>query len=72
MKNKNIVGAYEGRKIDNERFLTALRTLCYIARFDEFNLKNGADLLTTAPRVAEWERRIKFSGSFCPLSPSYR
>ena len=25
------VGAYDGRKIDNDRFLTALRTLCYIA-----------------------------------------
>lgn len=29
------VGAYDGRKIDNDRFLTALRTLCYIARFDD-------------------------------------
>lgn len=29
------VGAYDGRKIDNDRLLTALRTLCYIARFDD-------------------------------------
>lgn len=41
------VGAYDGRKIDNERFLTALRTLCYIARFDDdfdgkyFSCKGG-------------------------------
>lgn len=29
------VGAYDGHKIDNDRLLTALRTLCYIARFDD-------------------------------------
>lgn len=29
------VGAYDGRKIDGDRLLTALRTLCYIARFDD-------------------------------------
>ena len=29
------VGAYDGRKIDHDRLLTALRTLCYIARFDD-------------------------------------
>ena len=29
------VGAYDGRKIDKERLLTALRTLCYVARFDD-------------------------------------
>jgi len=29
------VGAYDGCKIDNGRLLTALRTLCYIARFDD-------------------------------------
>lgn len=29
------VGAYDGREIDNDRLLTALRTLCYIARFDD-------------------------------------
>ena len=29
------VGAYDGRKIDNDRLLTAVRTLCYIARFDD-------------------------------------
>ena len=49
MKNKNIVGAYEGRKIDNERFLTALRTLCYIARFDEFNLKKRGGSIDNRP-----------------------
>lgn len=29
------VGAYDGRKIDDDRLLTALRALCYIARFDD-------------------------------------
>ena len=29
------VGAFDGHKIDNDRLLTALRTLCYIARFDD-------------------------------------
>ncbi len=29
------VGAYDGREVDKDRFLTALRTLCYIARFDD-------------------------------------
>lgn len=29
------VGAYDGRKIDSDRLMTALKTLCYIARFDE-------------------------------------
>ena len=29
------VGAYDGRIINNDRLLTALRTLCYIARFDD-------------------------------------
>ena len=29
------VGAYDGHKINNDRLLTALRTLCYIARFDD-------------------------------------
>lgn len=29
------VGAYDGRKIDNDRLLTALRTLCYIAHFND-------------------------------------
>ena len=29
------VGAYDGRKIDSDRLMTALRTLCYIARFDD-------------------------------------
>lgn len=29
------VDAYDGHKVDKDRFLTALRTLCYIARFDD-------------------------------------
>lgn len=29
------VGAYDGRQIDKDRLLTALRTLCYIAHFDD-------------------------------------
>ena len=29
------VGAYDGHKIDNDRLLTALRTLCFVARFDD-------------------------------------
>lgn len=29
------VGAYDGGKIDKDRLLTALRTLCYIAHFDD-------------------------------------
>jgi hypothetical protein len=29
------VGAYDDHEINRDRFLTALRTLCYIARFDD-------------------------------------
>ena len=35
MRVLKFVGAYDGRKIDHNRLLTALRTLCYIARFDD-------------------------------------
>lgn len=35
MRVLKFVGAYDGRKIDHDRLLTALRTLCYIARFDD-------------------------------------
>ena len=35
MRVLKFVGAYDGRKIDHDRFLTVLRTLCYIARFDD-------------------------------------
>ena len=35
MRVLKFVGAYDGRKIDHDRLLTVLRTLCYIARFDD-------------------------------------
>lgn len=35
MRVLKFVGAYDGREIDHDRLLTVLRTLCYIARFDD-------------------------------------